>query len=239
MLKEKRQVNLTLLPKIPDDEWVKIIEQWPRGPRRQSLSESEETEPKDDDSSLNQPQEKGDQEKESSELFGTQQLERVDSVVSHQESIDEPQEVCLEASESTQQPPVESGFTVQFGRESSVTPPEVIGYSAAAAAATMVVPGRYPGSLGGFCLNLTPKGLAMTLEEIKAKELLCDPSSYPKELESVNDKLNDYCKLRHERKGLTKTNNWEINFRKEVTQSVTQVNTARVTKKFKSKRNGR
>ena len=23
-----------LLPKIPDDKWVKIIEQWPRGPRR-------------------------------------------------------------------------------------------------------------------------------------------------------------------------------------------------------------
>ena len=36
----------------------------------------------------------------------------------------------------------------------------------------------------------------MTLEEIKAKELLCDPSIYPKELERVYDKLNDYCKLR-------------------------------------------
>ena len=39
-----------------------------------------------------------------------------------------------------------------------MTPPQVIGYSAAAT----VVPGRYPGSLGGFCLNLTPKGLGMT-----------------------------------------------------------------------------
>ena len=31
-----------LLPKIPDNEWVKIVEQWPCGPRRQSVSESEE-----------------------------------------------------------------------------------------------------------------------------------------------------------------------------------------------------
>ena len=197
------------------------------------MSESEETEPKDDDSSLNQPQEKGDQEKESSKLFGTQQLEREDSVVSHQESMVEPQEVHLEASESTQQSPVESGITVQLGRESSVKPPEVIGYSAAVAAAMMVVPGRYPASLGGFHLNLTPKGLGMTLKEIKAKELLCDPNSYPKELERVYDKLNDYCKLRCERKGLTKADDWEINFRKEVTWSVTQVKTVRVTKTLK------
>ena len=124
---------------------------------------------------MNQPQEKGDQEKESSELFGTQQLEREDSVVSHQESMVEPQEVCLDASESTQKSPVESGFTVQLGRESSMIPSEVIGYSAAVAAATTVVPGRYPGSLGGFHLNLMPKGLSMTIKEIKAKELLCDP----------------------------------------------------------------
>ena len=109
------------------------------------MSESEETELKDDDSSLNQPQEKGDQEKGSSGLFGTQQLEGEDSVVSHQESMVDPQEVHLEASESTLQSPVESGFTVQLRRESSVTPPEVIGYPAAA---TTIVPGRYPGNLG-------------------------------------------------------------------------------------------
>ena len=121
------------------------------------MSESEETELKDDDSLLNQPQEKGDQEKESPELFGML-LEREDSVVSHQESMIEPQEVCLEASESTQQSPVESGFTVQLGRESSMTSPEVIGYSAAVVAATTVVPGRYPESLGRFHINLTPKG---------------------------------------------------------------------------------
>ena len=145
----------------------------------------------------------------------------------------EPQEMHLEASESTQQSSVESGFTVQFGRESSMTLPEIIGYSAAMAAATMVVPSRYPGSLGGFCLNLTPKGPCMTLKEVKAKELLCDPSSYPKELERVYDKLNDYCKLRHKRKGLTKADDWEINFRKEVTWSVTQVNMERVMKKLK------
>ena len=70
-------------------------------------------------------------------------------------------------------------------------------------------------------------------EEIKAKGLLCDPSSYPKELERVYDKLNDYCKLRRERKGLTKADDWEINFRKEVTWSVTQVNMATVMKKLK------
>ena len=197
------------------------------------MSESEETEPKDDDSSLNQPQETSNQEKESSGLFGIQQLKGEDSVVSHQESRVDPQEVHLKASESTLQSPVESGFTVQPRRESSVTPPEVIGYSAAVAAATMVVPGRYSGNLGGFHLNLTPKGPSMSLKEIRAKALLCDPSSYPKELERVYDKLNEYCKLRHERKGQTEADNWEINFRKEVTWSVTQVNMARVTKKSK------
>ena len=40
--------------------------------KKSICSEREETELKDNDSSLNQPQEKGDQEKESSELFGTQ-----------------------------------------------------------------------------------------------------------------------------------------------------------------------
>ena len=150
--------------------------------------------------------------------------------VSHQESVVDPQEVHLEASESTLQSPVESGFTVQLRRESSVTPPEVIGYPAAA---TMVVPGRYSGNLGGFHLNLAPKGLGMSLEKIRAKALLCDPSSYPKELERAYDKLNDYCNLRCKRKDLTKANNQEINFRKEVTWSLTQVNMARVMKKSK------
>ena len=107
----------------------------------------------------------------------------------------------------------------------------------ATVAAVTVVPGRYPGSLRGFCSNLTPKGPGMTCEEIKAKELLCDPSSCSEELERVYDKLIDYCKLRCKRKGLTKADNWEINFRKEVTQSVTQV--ARVMKKLEKKRNGR
>ena len=151
----------------------------------------------------------------------------------------EPQEVCLEASESTLQSPVESGFKVQLRRESSVTPPEVIGYPAAATAATMVVPGRYPGNLEGLHLNLTPKGLGMSLEEIRAKALLCDATSYPKELERVYDKLNDYCKLRCKRKGLTKADNWEMNFRKEVTQNVMPVNMARVMKSKKSQRNRR
>ena len=145
----------------------------------------------------------------------------------------DPQEVHLEAIESTLQLPVESGFTVQLGRESSMTPPEVTGCPAAVAAATMVVPGRYPGNLGGFHLNLTPKGLGMSLEEIRAKALLCDQSGYPKELQRVYDKLNDYCKLRHKRNGLTKADDLEINFRKEVTWSVTQGNMARATKKLK------
>ena len=67
-----------------------------------------------------------------------------------------------------------------------------------------------------------------TLKEIKAKELLCNPSSYTKDLERVYYKLNDYCKLRWERKGLTEADDWEIDFKKEVTWSVTQVNMARV-----------
>ena len=133
--------------------------------------------------------------------MATWQLKGEDSVVSHQESMVDPQEVHLEARESTHQSPVESGFTVQTGRESSVTPPKVIGYPAAVTAATTVVPGRYSGNLGGFHLNLTPKGPGMSLIEIRAKALLCDPSSYPKELETVYDKLNEYCKLRCERKG--------------------------------------
>ena len=145
----------------------------------------------------------------------------------------DPQEVHLEASESTLQSPVESGFKGQPRRESSVTPPEVIGYPVAVTAATTVVLGRYSGNLGGFHLNLTPKGLGMSLKEIRAKALLCDPSSYPKELERVYDKLNEYCKLRHERKGQTEADNLEINFRKEVTWSVTQVNIASATKKSK------
>ena len=74
----KEAGKLPFLPKIPDDEWMKIIEQWLHGLKRQSMSESEETELKDEDSSLNQPQEKGDQEKKSSGLFGTQQLEGED-----------------------------------------------------------------------------------------------------------------------------------------------------------------
>ena len=73
----------------------------------------------------------------------------------------------------------------------------------------------------------------MSLKEKRAKALLCDPSSYPKELERDFDKLNDYCKLRHERKGLTKADDWEINFRKEIIRSVTQVNISRVMKKSK------
>ena len=60
--------------------------------------------------------------------------------------------------------------------------------------------------------------MGMNLREIRAKALLCDPSSYPKELERVYDKLNDYCKLRNEKKGRTKADDWEINFRKEETE---------------------
>ena len=77
----------------------------------------------------------------------------------------------LEASESTQQSPIESGFTVQFGGESSMSPHQVIGYSAAAAAATTVVPGRYPGGLRGFYLNLTPKGFGYDSQRDKGKIL--------------------------------------------------------------------
>ena len=78
-----------------------------------------------------------------------------------------------------------------------------------------------------------------TLKEIKAKELLCNPNIYPKELERVYDKLNNYCKLRKQRKGLTEADEWERNFRKKVTCSVTQVNTVRVMKNQRSKKNGK
>ena len=77
-----------LLPKIPDDEWVDINGHMGQ---EDNQCESEETELKDDDSSLNQSQEKGHQGKESSELFGTQQFQREDSVVSHQKPMVEPQ----------------------------------------------------------------------------------------------------------------------------------------------------
>ena len=102
------------------------------------------------------------------------------------------------------------------------------------------VPGMHAGSLGGIHLSTPqhlPQGPGISIEEMTAKELLSNPSSYPKELDRVYQKLNEFCNLRRKRRGLTEPDNWELEFRKEVTRKVTQVNTARA--KRKPKKNGR
>ena len=51
----------------------------------------------------------------------------------------------------------------------------------------------HAGSLGGICLSTPqnlPQGPGISLEEMRAKELLSDPSSYPKELDRVYQKLD-------------------------------------------------
>ena len=70
----------------------------------------------------------------------------------------EPKELHLEVSGSTLQSPVEPGSIVQPGRESTMT-----------MGPGQVTPGRYPGSLGGICLNLALKSPGMTLKKIKTK----------------------------------------------------------------------
>ena len=115
-------------------------------------------------------------------------------------------------------------------------------YSAATAAIPTEqrqgVPGAHAGSLGGIHLSTLQhllEGSGISIEEMTAKELLSDPSSYPKELDGVYQKLNEFCNLRRKRRGLTEPD--ELEFRKEVTSKVTQVNTARA--KRKPKKNGR
>ena len=114
-------------------------------------------------------------------------------------------------------------------------------YSAATAAITTEqrqgVPAAHAGSLGGICWSTPqhlPQGLGISIEEVTAKELFSDPSSYPKELDRVYQKLNKFCNLRRKRRGLTEPDDWELEFRKEVTRKVT---TARAKRKLK--KNGR
>ena len=98
------------------------------------------------------------------------------------------------------------------------------------------MPGAHAGSLGGICLSTPqhlPQGLGISIEELRVKELLSDPSNYPKELDRIYQKLNEFCNLRRKRRGLTKPDDWELEFRKEVTRKVTQVNTARAKRKLK------
>ena len=104
-------------------------------------------------------------------------------------------------------------------------------YSVATAATTTEqrqgVPGVHAGSLGGIHLSIPqhlPQGPGISIEEMRAKELLSNPSR-------VYQKLNKFCNLKRKRRGLTEPDDWELEFRKEVTRKVTQVNTARAKRK--------
>ena len=85
-----------VLPRIPDDQWAKLVENWPKGPRRWRSSGSEDTELKVIDSWPVQPEHKV-----IAGTFGKQPVEEGDSVVSEQETIVRSQDVCTEASGST------------------------------------------------------------------------------------------------------------------------------------------
>ena len=121
-----------------------------------------------------------------------------------------------------------------------MTPPNGTDYLVATAAAIteqkQFVPCAHVGSLGGIHLSTLqhlPQGPGISIEELRAKELFSNPSSYPKELDRVYQKLNEFCNLRRKRRDLTEPNDWELKFRKEVTRKVTQVNTARAKRKPK------
>ena len=88
---------------------------------------------------------------------------------------------------------------------------------------------------------LTPTlGPGASLEELQLKAMLCDPLNYPTDLPIVYEKLNMYCKLRQERRRMTKADDKEITFRKEVTLMVSRVNTARTIRRTRqSKRDGK
>ena len=138
--------------------------------------------------------------------FGKQPVEEGDSVVSGQETIVESQDVCTEASGSTSYSTTGPGFETG----APMTPPKGTDYSVATAAATTEqrqgVPGAHARSLGGIHLSTPqhlPQGPGISLEEIRAKELLSNPSSYQKELDRVYQKLNRFCNLRRKRRGLT------------------------------------
>ena len=88
-------------------------------------------------------------------------------------------------------------------------------------------PNRYTGTPSGIWLCTPTLGPGGSLEELQLKEMLCDPANYTKDLPIVYEKLNMYCKLKQERRRMTKAKDKEITFRKEVTLMVPRVNTAR------------
>ena len=159
--------------------------------------------------------------------FGKQPVEEGDSVVSEQETIVKSQDVCTEASRSTLDH-IATGPEFEIG--APMTPPKGTDYSVATAATTTEqrqgVPGAHAGSLGGIHLSTPqhlPQGPGISIEEMRTKELLSNPSSYPKELDRVYQKLNKFCNLRRKRRGLTEPDDWELEFRKEVTRKVTKL----------------
>ena len=126
----------------PDDQWAKIVENWPKGPRRWRSSGSEETELKVIDSWPVQPECKV-----IAGTFGKQPVEEGDSVVSDQETIVKSQDVCTEASRSTSHR-IATGPGFEIG--APMTPPKGTNYSVATAATTVQrqgVPGVHAGSL--------------------------------------------------------------------------------------------
>ena len=101
-------------------------------------------------------------------------------------------------------------------------------------------PSRYTGTPGGIRLCTPTHGPGACLEELQLKEMLCDPARYPEDVPKVYEKLNIYCKLRQTRRGMTKADDKEINFRKEVTLMVSKVNMARTIRRTRQhKRDGK
>ena len=196
VIARRREKGLpSVLPMAPDDQWAKMVENWSKGPRRQKSSGSEETELKVIDSWPFQPERKvivG--------IFGKQPVEEGGSVVSDQETIVQSQDVCTEASGSTLHH-IATGLGFEIG--APMTPPKGTDYLVATAATTTEqrqgVPGVHAGSLGGIHLSTLqhlPQGPGISLEEMRAKESLSNPSNYPKELDRVYRKLNEFCNLR-------------------------------------------
>ena len=123
------------------------------------------------------------------DTFGKQPMEEGDGVVSEQETIVKSQDVCTEASGSTSHH-IATGPGFEIGAPR--TPLKGRDYLVATAATTTEqrqgVPGVHAGSLGGIHLSTPqhlPQGPGISIEEMRAKELLSDPSSYPKELDRV------------------------------------------------------
>ena len=137
--------------------------------------------------------------------FGKKPVKEGDSVVSELKTIVKSQDVCTEASGSTLHH-ITTGPGFEIG--AAMTPPKGTDYLVATAATTTEqrqgVPCVHAGSLGGIHTQQhLPQGPAISIEELRAKELLSDPSSYPKELDRVYQKLNKFCNLRRKRRGLT------------------------------------